>query len=81
MRSVGVALSKDQNSTECRIFFSETDVKRACGMLLCGDSSESYISLMADGRTTCELCYAVLTALRKYPVKIESCDEAATQDN
>lgn len=73
MRKVGVAVSRDQNSTECRIFFSENDVRKACGMMLCGDSSESCINLMEEGKITCELCYAVLTALRKYPVKIESC--------
>jgi hypothetical protein len=73
MREVGVAVSKDQNSTQCRIFFSESDVRKACGMMLCGDSSESCINLMEEGKITCELCYAVLTALRKYPVKIESC--------
>jgi len=72
MRKVGVALSKDQNSNECRIFFSEKDVRRACGMLLCGESSESCMNLMEEGKITCELCYAVLTALRKYPVRIES---------
>jgi hypothetical protein len=72
MRKVGVAISKDQNSNQCRIFFAETDVRRACGMLLCGDSSESCMNLMEEGKITCELCYAVLTALRKYPVKIES---------
>jgi hypothetical protein len=72
MRKVGVAVSKDQNSAQCRIFFSESDVRRACGMLLCGDSSESCIDMMEEGKITCELCYAVLTALRKYPVKIES---------
>ena len=72
MRKVGVAVSQDQNSAQHRIFFAENDVRRACGMLLCGDSSESCINLMEEGRITCELCYAVLTALRKYPVKIES---------
>jgi hypothetical protein len=77
MREVGVTVSRDQNSHQCRIFFSENDVKRACRMLLCGDSSESCIDLMEQNKTTCELCYAVLTALRKYPVKIESCGSKA----
>jgi hypothetical protein len=80
MKEIGVTLSKDQNSQQCRIFFSEHDVKRACGMLLCGDSSENCIRLMEQGKTTCELCYAVLTALRKYPVKIESCVRGAADN-
>lgn len=72
MKPIGVTVSKDQNSKQFRIFFTEKDVRRACGMLVCGDSSESCIKLMEEGEMTCELCYAVLTALRKYPVKIEA---------
>lgn len=72
MKQVGVTVSKDQNSKPFRIFFTENDVRRACGMLVCGDSSEACIRLMEQGEMTCELCYAVLTALRKYPVKIEA---------
>jgi hypothetical protein len=72
MKHVGVAVSKDQKSREFRIFFSENDVRRACSLLVCGDSSDSCIKMMEEGETTCELCYAVLTALRKYPVKIEA---------
>ena len=72
MKQVGVKVSKDQNSKQFRIFFTESDVRRACNALVCGDSSEACIKMMEEGRTTCELCYAVLTALRKYPVKIEA---------
>jgi hypothetical protein len=72
MKQVGVTVSKDQNSKQFRIYFTETDVRRACGMLVCGDSSEACMELMDQGEMTCELCYAVLTALRKYPVKIEA---------
>jgi len=72
MKQVGVTLSKDQNNRMCRIFFTEDDVRRACSALVCGDSSQSCIEMMEEGKITCELCYAVLTALRKYPVRIET---------
>ena len=72
MKQVGVTVSKDQNNRMHRIFFREDDVRRACSVLVCGDSSDSCIKMMEAGETTCELCYAVLTALRKYPVKIEA---------
>ena len=72
MKQVGVTVSKDQNSRTYRIFFTEDDVRRACSALVCGDSSQSCIKMMEEGKTTCELCYAVLTALRKYPVRIEA---------
>ncbi|MGD0657491.1 MAG: hypothetical protein ABSD38_05450 [Syntrophorhabdales bacterium] len=72
MKQLGVTVSKDQYNREFRIFFTESDVRRACNALVCGDSSEACIKMMEEGRTTCELCYAVLTALRKYPVKIEA---------
>ncbi len=71
MKEIGVAVSKDQKSREFRIFFAENDVRRACSVLVCGDSSDSCIKMMEQGEMTCELCYGVLTALRKYPVKIE----------
>jgi len=72
MKQVGVKVSKDQNNREHRIFFTEKDVRRACSALICGESSQSCIKMMEEGQITCELCYAVLTALRKYPVKIEA---------
>jgi len=75
MKQVGVTVSKDQNNKMHRIFFNEDDVRRACGVLVCGDSSQSCIEMMKEGKITCELCYAVLTALRKYPVKIEAAAE------
>ena len=70
MREVGVTVSKDQNNRRFRIFFMENDVRRACSALVCGDSSDSCIRMMEAGEMTCELCYGVLTALRKYPVRI-----------
>jgi hypothetical protein len=72
MKQVGVTVSKDQHSRVYRIFFTENDVRRACGMLVCGESSQSCIRMMEEGQITCELCYSVLTALRKYPVRIEA---------
>ena len=72
MKQLGVTVSKDQNNRAYRIFFTESDVRRACNALVCGDSSEACIKMMEEGRTTCELCYCVLTALRKYPVRIEA---------
>ena len=75
MKQVGVTVSKDQNNRMHRIFFSEDDVRRACSALVCGDGSQSCIEMMEEGKITCELCYAVLTALRKYPVKIEAAAE------
>ena len=71
MRRVGVAISKEKNQ-EFRICFDENDVRRACRMMICGKNSESCILLMEENGTTCELCYAVLTALGKYPVGIEA---------
>jgi hypothetical protein len=68
-RWVGVALQGGKSGW-FRICFDENDVRRACGMMLCGDHSENCISLMKKGRMTCELCHSVLKALRKQPEQV-----------
>ena len=71
VRRLGVAISKEKDR-KFRICFDEKDVRRACRMMVCGHNSESCMALMEENGTTCELCYAVLTALGKYPVGIEA---------
>ncbi|MGD0230272.1 MAG: hypothetical protein ABSC19_07930 [Syntrophorhabdales bacterium] len=71
MRQVGVAISREKDR-EFRICFDENDVRRACRMMVCGHNTESCMRLMEENGVTCELCYAVLTALGKYPVRIEA---------
>ncbi len=68
-RWVGVAEQKGK-SGRFRIYFYENDVRRACRMMLCGDNCENCISLMKKGRMTCELCHAVLKALRRRPEQV-----------
>jgi hypothetical protein len=80
MRHVGVAVSTDRKSRQFRIFFAESDVRRACGMLLCGSGADTCMESMEQRGMTCELCYAVLTALRKYPVKIAMDSQSPSLD-
>ena len=68
-RWVSVAVQEGK-SGRFRIYFYENDVRRACRMMLCGDNCENCISLMKKGRMTCELCHAVLKALRRRPEQV-----------
>lgn len=68
MREIGVTVSRKEDR-QYRIYFYEDDVQQACRMLPCSEHSENCIRMMEKRRTSCELCYAVLTALRKTPVK------------
>jgi hypothetical protein len=70
MRQVGVAISREKNR-EFKICFDENDVRRACRMMICSHNRDACIVDMVENGTTCELCYAVLTALGKYPVAIK----------
>ena len=70
MRHVGVAISREKDG-EFKICFAENDVRRACRMMICAHHRESCIVDMTENGTTCELCYAVLTALKKHPVEIK----------
>jgi len=69
MRHVGVAISREKDG-EFKVCFAENDVRRACHMMICAHHRESCIADMTENGTTCELCYAVLTAIGKYPVEI-----------
>jgi sulfur relay (sulfurtransferase) complex TusBCD TusD component (DsrE family) len=71
MKQLGVAISK-QKDRQFRICFTENDVRHACRMMVCGQHSQSRMRLMEENGVTCELCYAVLTALGKYPSRIET---------
>ncbi len=64
MKEVFVAVQENK-SGRFRICFDEDDVRRACRMMPCADHSEGCISLMKKGRMGCELCHAVLKALRR----------------
>ncbi len=68
MRHIGVAVSRDKDR-RYRVYFDRDDVQKACCMLPCSKHSESCIRMMEKRKTSCELCYAVLTALRKSPVR------------
>ena len=57
-----VTLVRD-GTTEVR--FEESDVRRACSMMLCGDHVDDCIALVKQGNMSCALCYAVLQARRK----------------
>lgn len=39
-------------------------------MMLCGENSDTCLKLMEERTITCELCYAVLIALKKRPATI-----------
>lgn len=47
------------------LFFEEDDIRRACGMMRCGEHVEECLDLMRRKATECVLCYAVLQALKK----------------
>lgn len=72
MRHVGVGISREKDR-QYRVYFEENDVRRACRMLPCSHHSDSCIRRMQRRATTCELCFAVLTALKKDPVKTKVC--------
>jgi hypothetical protein len=64
--SVKVSVDRDR---QYRVYFEKDDVRRACRMLPCSDHAETCIRQMEKKKTTCELCYAVLSALKKSSVK------------
>jgi hypothetical protein len=70
MREVGVAVARE-NDRRYGVFCHESDVRSVCQKLPCGEHNETCMRLMEESMIMCELCYGVLSTLRKYPVKTE----------